>query len=204
VRDECLAQVLRLPAEQRFVTVSPPNPCPTPQAILTARSFEGDPVGPDGMGDRQYSYTKNSGYHVIPAFFFVADDTGDPYPNVAGGTYKSLLNARITVYENGTTVEFQEEYDASVLHGIGVGIKVAVARTVDIGLTDRTLLGPYLFNVIAAGMKGSSEKKEIWISGDRQAALYEAVMRVVVSAENGFPVPGGAGLGWRYPLDLQK
>ena len=114
---------------------------------------------------------------------------------------KSLF-VRRTVYDNGTLAELQEEYDARALHGVGVGVNVWVARTVQvIPKPSDVFYGPYPFNLVNAGHRGTSEEKEVWISARSRRVLSKAIMGVVVSAENSFPLPG-AGYGWDYSLSL--
>jgi RHS repeat-associated protein len=198
-REGCVGKVLELPPWK--YPAGPVCPPPEQQVFLTS-GIAGDPIGSAGMGERKYSYRKTSSQQVQLALFLGGAD--DPYDRFAlvGGTYLSRLTAEIAVYENGILSKLYEEYDATNLAGLAVGVDISVARSVDVRLEGGFIYGPYLFGVVSAGESGISEQKKLWISSSRRSVLHNAVMHGAVSAENSLALPGG-GYGWSYSLNLQ-
>jgi hypothetical protein len=127
-------------------------------------------------------------------------------PALVGGTYYSELTAEVTVYENGILTKLHEEYDATNLHGLGVGVDLSVARSVEVEASDGARYNLPPFQVVSMGEQGISEVKEVWMSGSQRHIPYEALMRGAISAENSFPLwlpgLGGGGYGWSYFLNL--
>jgi RHS repeat-associated protein len=207
--EACLAKAYQLPRQERLLG---PVCTPEPPPILTAGwEMEGDPVGSGGMGERKYSYVKTYAKRI--AAFFLGGPSGglgkpiEDLPALVGGTYYSELTAEVTIYEHGILTELRERYDATNLHGLGVGVDISVGRTVQIMLTVPDIFyGPYLFTPVSAGEQGVTEEKEVWMSASRRNIPSKALMQGAVSAENSFPlwVPGlgGGGYGWSYSLDL--
>jgi RHS repeat-associated protein len=198
-REACLARVYQLPVQNRYIG----NMCvaPGPQAFILDPDLVGDPFSSPGTGDRKYSYFKAQA-HLITGFFIAAADDLEDLPGIIGGTYRSELQAEVTVYEKGTLIELRENYDATNLHGAGLGIDVSVAREVEVVAIDLSSQFRQLFEPVSAGDSGTTEKKKVWMSTSEHHYPDEAVMRIVMFAENSLPL-GPAGHGVQYSMSLR-
>jgi RHS repeat-associated protein len=197
-REACLTKVYQLPVQAQYIG----NVCVAsdPQTFISDPNMIGDPFSSSVPGDRKYSYFKSKAYLITGFFIGAADDLGD-LPGVVGGTYRSELQAQVTVYEKGTLTELREAYDATNLHGAGIGIEISVARRAAVIANDSTVFEHYPFELVSAGNSGTTESKRVWMSADQDHYPDKAVMYVTMSAENSLPL-GPAGYGMNYSMSL--
>jgi RHS repeat-associated protein len=198
-REACLARVFQNPIWARYAG----NACSAPdrQTFISDPNLIGDPFSSPGTGDRKYSYFKTQTYLVTGFFIGGADDLED-LPGVVGGTYRSELQAQVTVYEKGTFTEMCEAYDATNLHGIGVGVQISVARQAVVIANDLTRFAHHPFESVTAGDSGTSGTKRVWMSASQDHYPDRAIIYVTMHAENSLPL-GPAGYGVQYSMSLR-
>jgi RHS repeat-associated protein len=184
-REACLERVYQLPIQYQYFG----NMCiaSNPQTFISDPNLIGDAFSSPAMGDQKYSYFRTKAYLITGFFIGAADDLGD-LPGLVGGSYRSELQAQVTVYEKGTLTELREAYDATNLHGAGVGIQLSVARSVVVIADDLTRFAHHPFEVVIAGNNGISESKRVWMSSDQDRYPNMAVMYVTMFAANSLPL----------------